>query len=143
MHVTFAGAFLFPEYAAKLRKASRGLPIQFLGQLPHDLVLGLVAAADIFVCTSRDESGPVVVLEAMALGKAIVSTPVGFVPEILQDGVDVVVVPFDDARALARALEKLVAGESRRDDLGSEARRTYEAEHRCGPLRPRRRAARA
>ena len=92
VQVTFAGAFLFPEYAGKLRKASRGLPIQFLGELPHDLVLGLMAAADIFVCTSRRVRSRCRA-QAMALGKAIVSTPVGFVPEILQDGVDVVVVP--------------------------------------------------
>jgi glycosyltransferase involved in cell wall biosynthesis len=63
-----------------------------------------LAAADVVVVTSVWESGPLVVSEAMALGKPVVSTPVGFVLALIDDGETGRVVPIGDARATAAAL---------------------------------------
>ncbi len=62
-----------------------------------------LAAADVVAVTSAWESGPLVVLEAAALGRPIVSTSVGLVPDVVGPGRGRVV-PVGDATAFAAAL---------------------------------------
>lgn len=62
-----------------------------------------LAAADVVAVTSTWESGPLVVLEAAALGRPIVSTSVGLVPDVVGPGRGRVV-PVGDAAAFAAAL---------------------------------------
>ena len=81
--------------------------VQALGQR-HDVV-ELLAAADV-VCLSSDAEGvPMVLLEAMALGKPVVATDVGGVSEAVEDGVNGVIVPLRDAGAFADAVAGLAA----------------------------------
>jgi glycosyltransferase involved in cell wall biosynthesis len=62
-----------------------------------------LAAADAVAVTSRWESGPLVVLEALALGRPVVATAVGFVPDVVGVGTGVVV-PVGEPAAMAGAL---------------------------------------
>ena len=62
---------------------------------------------DIFVLPSLSEGIPMALLEAMALGKPVVATAVGGVPEVIQDGVTGMLVEPDDERALADACLQL------------------------------------
>lgn len=71
-----------------------------------------LAAADLVVVTSQWESGPLVVLEALALGRPVVSTDVGLVPEVI-DPASGRVVPVGDAPALAAAVVAALAGSRR------------------------------
>jgi len=66
-------------------------------------VSNFLASLDIFVCSSLYEGGPLVVLEASTLGKPVVSTRVGFVPEVIVPGVAGELVPPADSEALASA----------------------------------------
>lgn len=63
-----------------------------------------LAAADLFVCSSYEESFPRVVLEAMGLGAPIVSTSVHGIPEIVRAGTDALLVNPGDPVALAEAM---------------------------------------
>lgn len=63
----------------------------------------LIAAADVLVVSSRWESGPLVVREALELGTPVVSTRVGFVPEVLADS-PVPPVPVGDGAGLASGI---------------------------------------
>ncbi len=73
-----------------------------------------LAAADVVAVTSRWESGPLVVLEAIALGRPVVATSVGLVPDVVGPSVGWVV-PVGDPEAMADALaEVLVAPPSAR-----------------------------
>ncbi len=78
--------------------------------------------AQIFALPSLDEGLPMAMLEAMAQGKAVVVTPVGGIPEAVQDGVHGLLVPPSDLDALEQALERLLVDEALRQRLGQAAR---------------------
>jgi glycosyltransferase involved in cell wall biosynthesis len=77
--------------------------IEFCGILPHEATLRAFANSSIIVIPSRQEPFGIVAIEAMALGKPVVATRVGGLPEIL-DGADAVLVAPDAPDALAEAL---------------------------------------
>lgn len=74
-------------------------------------------------------AGPIVLLDAMAMGKAVVTTDAGGSRDYVRDGVDAVVVPPGDPGALAEALLRLDRDPSLRARLGAAARR--EIRRRC------------
>jgi N-acetyl-alpha-D-glucosaminyl L-malate synthase BshA len=77
--------------------------------------------ADVGLFTSETESFCLSILEAMCFGCPSVSTRVGGIPEVVEDGTSGVLVPSGDAGALAAALEMLIHDESRRKALGRAA----------------------
>jgi glycosyltransferase involved in cell wall biosynthesis len=110
----------FPEYARKLDAIadSRGIRdrVRWRGYLPNgEPVWQRMRAADLFVLPTLSEGTPHVLVEARANGLPCISTTVGGVPSTVTDGFDALLVPPKDARALARAIERIVRdGELRR-----------------------------
>ena len=88
----------------------------------RDDVPAVLGAVDVFSISSTYEGTPLTLFEAMAAGKAIVSTAVDGCREVIEDGVTGVLVPPRDPDALAAALTKLVADPGRREGLGRAAR---------------------
>ena len=86
----------------------------------------LLAAMDVFVMPSLYEGGPITVLEAMAMAKPVVSTPVGMVPDVVEDGRNGLLVPTGDSAALARAVSRLLDDPALAAALGEQARVTVE-----------------
>jgi glycosyltransferase involved in cell wall biosynthesis len=127
LDVSLIGRVLETDYYVNQLKASSDLPnVHWLGSLPPDAVWRQLAESDILVCSSRDETGPLVIYEAMSLGKAVVSTPVGAVPELIRDAVNGIIFASDDAPELARCLERLSASRELIRPLGKEALATYQ-----------------
>lgn len=62
----------------------------------------LYADTDVAVLTSRNEGSPVALIEAMAAGRAVVSTEVGGVADVVEHGVTGWLAPMDDAAGIAR-----------------------------------------
>jgi N-acetyl-alpha-D-glucosaminyl L-malate synthase BshA len=89
-------------------------------------------AADIALYTSENESFCLSILEAMFFGCPSVATRVGGIPEVVDDGATGILVPFGDADALARAVERLMADEELRKKMGhaakKEAQRRFSAD---------------
>jgi len=81
-----------------------------------------LADADVLVQPSRADTLPLAVLEAMAGGLPVVGTRVGGIPELVLDGETGIVVPSEDPRALAAALDSLAASPERRRELGRRGR---------------------
>ena len=81
----------------------------------------LLGALDVFCISSLYEGTPLALFEAMASGKAIVSTSVDGCREVLEDGVTAVLVPPSDAAALASALERVLGDGALRAGLGRQA----------------------
>lgn len=91
------------------------------GELAHDEAMRQLAAADVFVLPSYTEGFPNVVLEAMALGKAIVATKVGAIPEMLAGGAGITVEPRNVGE-LAAALGRVIGDQALREEIGRRAR---------------------
>jgi len=88
----------------------------------------LLAAYDLFVQPSLWEGFGLTVLEAMAMERAVVASAVGGHREIVRDGIDGVLVPPGDPRALAAAVVDLLADPGRRAASGRTARARVLAE---------------
>jgi glycosyltransferase involved in cell wall biosynthesis len=89
--------------------------------LRHD-VPELLGACDAFVLPSLYEGTSLALLEAMAAGKAIVSTEIGGTNELIVQGDSGLLVPAGDASALASAVRRVLEDEALRAALGARAR---------------------
>jgi len=83
----------------------------------------LLAALDVFCISSTYEGTPLVLFEAMAAGKAIVSTAVDGCREVLQDGVTALLAPPADPASLATALLRTAEDAGLRQQLAANARK--------------------
>ena len=114
------------EAATRTLAATLGIAgrVHFLGYRPD--VAELLAGAQIFVLSSRSEAFPRSVLEAMRAGLPVVASDVGGVAEAVDNGVSGLLVPRNDAAALAEALRGLIVDDFQRHRMGAAARRKYE-----------------
>jgi glycosyltransferase involved in cell wall biosynthesis len=110
------------ENAVRQQVAALGLQerVRFLGVRAD--VADILRASDVFVLSSRVEGNPMSVMEAMAAGLPVVSTAVGGVPELVREGETGLLVPSEDAGALAQAMQALVDDPVRRQAMGAAAR---------------------
>lgn len=79
--------------------------VQFLGWRTD--LNALIAACDIVILPSHTEGFPRAILEAMILGKPIVTTPVGGIPETIIHGVTGLLIHLDDAPSLVHSILEL------------------------------------
>jgi glycosyltransferase involved in cell wall biosynthesis len=82
----------------------------------------LVSAMDVFVLSTHMEGLPLVILEAMSLGRAVVATDVGGIPEIVRDRETGLLYPHEDDEMLASALLSLLKSEEERERLARAGR---------------------
>ena len=83
--------------------------VEFLGKLPHIDTLKHIENSDVFILTSIEEGMPNVIIEALALGKPVIATAVGGIPEVVKDGVNGILVPPKSPEHIAKALERLLS----------------------------------
>lgn len=98
----------------------------FVGAFDHRDLGKIMASTDIFAMSSVLEGQPLAVVEAMAYGCPIVTTAVGGIPELIQDGVNGLLCESKDPSCLAEHIRKLIDDPSLRVALGQAARRSYE-----------------
>jgi glycosyltransferase involved in cell wall biosynthesis len=91
-----------------------------------DRLAELFREADVFVLPTRAECFGLVLTEAMASGLPSVTTAVGGVPEVVEDGVNGLLVPPDDVAALDAALTRLLTDRTLRIRLGRQGRKIAE-----------------
>ena len=100
-----AGRVLDEAFYRELQtRAAAFEQVELIDAVEHADALTLLNEADVVVLPSRDETMPIVILEAMGLGKAVVSTNVGGVREWLRDGLNGLLVAKENPDELARAL---------------------------------------
>jgi glycosyltransferase involved in cell wall biosynthesis len=91
----------------------------------HD-ILALMQGFDIFVFSSYVEGLGTAILDAMALGKPVVATRAGGIPEAVQDGVTGLLVPPRDPPALAEAVRYLLHHPAQAHTFGQAGRQRVE-----------------
>lgn len=97
------------------RRARPGAKVVFTGR--RDDVPSVTAALDVAVLPSYREALGLVVLEAMALGRPVVASAVGGIPEMIDDGRTGLLVPPHDPAALAAAIVRLLTDHPYADTL--------------------------
>ncbi len=107
------------QLARRLAVADR---ITLAGAVPKTEVPHWLSQGDIFLNTTNVDNAPVSVLEAMACGLCVVSTKVGGVAHLLCDGRDALLVPADNADAMAAAIKRILAEPGLAESLSQRAR---------------------
>lgn len=116
---------------AELEALASNLPqVEFLGPRPHREVLALMRAARLLVFPSTCyETFGLAVIEAFALGRPVIASRLGGMPELLADGERGWLVPPGDPAAWARALAEAAGDEEGLALRGTAGRRAYEAHY--------------
>jgi glycosyltransferase involved in cell wall biosynthesis len=83
----------------------------------------LIGAMDLLVLPTKNEGFPWVLAEAMSLGKPVVATRVGGIPELVQDGHTGLLVPPGDGAALGTAIAEILGQPGRARQMGLAGRR--------------------
>ena len=112
------------KYHKRLLDLIESLPkcdIRFVGEV-NDVRLFL-SELDVYVCSSVSESGPMSLFEAMAMEKAVISTKVGDVSQILTHGKSGYIVDVDDCVAMSNYIVKYASDCGLRRQHGSLARK--------------------
>jgi glycosyltransferase involved in cell wall biosynthesis len=115
-------------HAAPLRRLTRDLQVggtvAWLGDVPRSQLAEEYNRADVFCLPSVQEGFGIVLLEAMAAGKAIVASRAAAIPEVAPHGV---LAPPENPEALAAAIEALYRSPEQRAAIGAEGLRRVEA----------------
>jgi len=123
-----AGRTLDPDFWPPLEPLAKTIEnLSVTGAASHVEAVAKLAEADVLVAPSRDEAMPTVtILEAMSLGKAIVTTKVGGATEAFADGKNALLVRPEATDELATAIRRLIENPALVPALGRKARDTYE-----------------
>lgn len=100
--------------------------VRFAGGMPPEAIAALLDDHDIFVNTTRADNTPVSMLEAMAAGLPVISTTAGGVPYLVGHDRDALLVPIDDAAAMAGAITRVLSEDGVAARLAANARATAE-----------------
>ncbi len=100
--------------AAELKLNGRA---EFVHVADREGLLPIMAASRLVIVPSRQEPFGIVALEAMSMGRPVVATRTGGLPEVLE-GADAMLVPPDDSLELANAIEKVLARVEQEPDFG-------------------------
>jgi glycosyltransferase involved in cell wall biosynthesis len=130
----FAGQDLFGYLKGELLPYLKERPLRgsvhYLGKLDLPHVRSLLRQSDIVLIPSLWENCPYSALEAMAAGRAIVSSDAGGLPELIRDEQSGLVAPTGDVDAFVARVDRLIENRALREALGRSARRLVEDEYR-------------
>ncbi|SOB81096.1 Glycosyl transferases group 1 [Sphingomonas guangdongensis] len=113
IHVDLYGRMTHPEFGADVCAAAAGLPVTIPGSLDRDGYRAAVLACDAVVVPSRDDTLPLVSLDALGVGRVLICTSTTGTAAYLENGVSGFVASEPTAAAIATALKEALA---RRED---------------------------
>lgn len=123
---TLAGGGDVAGYRAKAAALGLDERVQFAGWMDQRQAGALVAGADLLILPSYDEGLPLVILEALGQGVAVLCTPVGEIPQVLAHRDTAYFVAPGRVDELAAGLAELVDDAPLRERLAQAGRRLYE-----------------
>ena len=123
IHIGFGP--LLPKLQSKANALGIGKQVTWMGAQSQKKVIESYRNADLFVlanCVAEDgdmDGLPNVMMEAQCQGLACISTRLSAIPELVEDGVTGVLVPPDESKPLAAAIERLISDPDLRASLGA------------------------
>jgi glycosyltransferase involved in cell wall biosynthesis len=120
------------DHAAFVAEVSRrGLTgqVDCLGWLPRDQVPAFLQSLSVLALPSYAEGLPNALLEAMAVGVAVVATPVGGVIDLIRESGGGMLVEPGDIESIANAITTLLTDERAADEIGAKGRRFVRERH--------------
>ena len=108
--------------------------VSLTGALAHADALQLLLAADALVVASISEGFSLPPAEAMALGRPVVASRTGGLPELIQDGVSGLLFPAGNVEALAGCIRRLMTDPALCKRLGDAAKKVVEAKFSVGAI---------
>lgn len=119
----FSNPTAYPQQLKQfVAEASLGEAVTFLGGLDKPALLKEYANCSALVLSSVLETAPMVIMEAMAAGKAVVSTDAGGARYLVEHGQTGLIVPPNDEQVLAEALYQVLSDETKLEAMGRRAR---------------------
>ena len=124
LHLVLAGdGEMRPELERFIERHGLQDRVSITGWISSERVRQELLAARAMVLPSFAEGLPVVIMEAMALGRPVVTTSIAGIPELVRHGTDGWLVPAGDVHALTQALSDLLAQSTQRlEAMGTQAR---------------------
>lgn len=107
-HVTIMGNGDILRYSRLCHEMELDDSVTFTGYITGKQKDDVWNKASIYCMCSRHEGFPMVVLEAWARGVAVVTTPVGGLPDVIDEGKNCLTFPFGDANGLIKQLKRLM-----------------------------------
>lgn len=120
----------------RARLGGLGIPYRYVGVVRPDHLPSLYRACDVYAVTSREEGGPLGLLEAMASAVPVVSTRVGMAPDAIVDGTTGLLVDVEDVDGLAAACSRILDDSACAKALASAGRSAVRA-YDWGEVGPR------
>lgn len=124
--VVMAGDGDIDEVRAAAERAAVGAQFTFPGWVDSAQRTELLRSADVLLLPSHREALPMALLEAMASGLAVVTCPVGSIPDVVQHDHNGLLLAPGDVTALAASLQRLIEEDALVERLGAAARQRAE-----------------
>jgi glycosyltransferase involved in cell wall biosynthesis len=102
------------------------LTVEFTGKLTKNEWIKRAADFDIFINTTHFDNTPVSVIEAMALGLPVISTNVGGIPYLVENGVNAFLIGDNDAEGFVNRIKDLIKNPEKTQKMAKNARKTVE-----------------
>lgn len=110
--LTVGGNGEVDRFKAEVARLGLGDRVEYVGWVTGDMKDRLLRQSDVMILPSYNEGLPISILEAMAYGKGVISTPVGGIPEVIADGVNGLLVAPGDTAAIAAAMKAYIDNKS-------------------------------
>ncbi len=101
--------------------------VEFIGRVPREETTRYYQEASLFVLPSLNEGMSNAMLEALACGLPIIMTPTGGAEELIEEGKNGMIVPFESSKAVAAAMETFLTNPQKVQSFGAASRVTAEA----------------
>ncbi len=121
------GGLTAQDVSNEARRLGLAERVRIEGAVPKDRVPETLTRGDVFLNTTDVDNAPVIVVEAMASGRCVVSTNAGGVPDLVEDGQEALLVPRGDPEAMAAAVRRILSEPDLAAKLSTQARAKAEA----------------
>lgn len=122
-HITIMGNGDVEKYSRMSHEMGLDDSVTFTGYITGKEKEDIWNKASIYCMCSRHEGFPMVVLEAWARGIAVVTTPVGGLPDVIEEGKNCLTFPFGDAEGLEKQLRRLMESPELRREMAEYSKR--------------------